>query len=295
MDMYKLFLITLLFCGSVNAQTPLRMLLKKMGSSGGDADSIAFVTKVALNGGSLTSTEKTAIGTLIKQLKDSLLWDSFQAIYPMVGGSQASCKVNMRDSNFNLIFAGNPTISSTGVSWTGSTFAKTGYIPSINSIAGSFSLSYYSRTNQAAANAIEIGCGNYVSGADQSAYLALNLTGSIAKSIIETPQAQGANYSPITDSKGLFVASRTSSTYNGIYRNGSLLNSNAVATSTSRPAYQIMLGCVNSVITAGSDRATYVSSKECAFASIGYGLTPAQVATLYNIIQAFETALSRQV
>lgn len=293
MGMYKLFLIALFFCGSVNAQSPLRYLLTKKTLSGGDADSVAFVTQVALNGGSLTSTEKTAIGTLIRQLKDSLLWNSFQAIYPMVGGALASCKVNLRDvSNFTLSFEGG-YFSSTGYSPSGA-YARTGYIPSVNATVGSFSLSYYSRTNQASANAIEIGVGNYTSGADQNAYLALNLTGGIAKSIIETPQSQATTYSPVSDTRGLFVASRTSSASNGIYRNGSLLNLSTVATSTSRPSFQIMLGCVNSVVS-GTDRATWTSLKECAFASIGFGLTAAQVATFYNIIQNFQTTLGRQV
>lgn len=298
MGMYKLLLIGLLFYGSVKAQPPLRLLVTKhiTVAPTGDADSIAFVTKVALNGGSLTSTEKSAIGTLIRQLKDSSLWSYFQAIYPFVGASASAFKVNMKDTaNFNLTFSNSGGFASTGFTPnTLSNYAKTGYIPSVNATVGSFSLSYYSRTNQAATNAIEIGVGNYTSGADQNAYMCLNLTGSIARSAIETPQASGASSTPVSDSRGFFIASRTSSTANSIYRNGASLASNATATSTSLPAFQIMLGCINSVVS-GVDRSTYLSSKECAFASIGLGLTAAQAATLYNIIQAFQTTLGRQV
>ena len=39
----------------------------------------------------------------------------------------------------------------------------------------------------------------------------------------------------------------------------------------------------------------YFSNKECAFASIGTGLTPTQHANLYTRVQAFQTKLGRNV
>ena len=39
----------------------------------------------------------------------------------------------------------------------------------------------------------------------------------------------------------------------------------------------------------------FFSSKECAFASIGDGLTDTQASNFYTAVQAFQTTLSRQV
>ena len=41
--------------------------------------------------------------------------------------------------------------------------------------------------------------------------------------------------------------------------------------------------------------ASQFSNKECAFCSIGYDLTDTEVATLYTIVQNFQTTLGRQV
>jgi len=37
------------------------------------------------------------------------------------------------------------------------------------------------------------------------------------------------------------------------------------------------------------------STKQCAFATIGYGLTDAEVTVLTNAVQSFQTSLGRQV
>jgi hypothetical protein len=40
---------------------------------------------------------------------------------------------------------------------------------------------------------------------------------------------------------------------------------------------------------------TTYSTKECAFATLGFGLSQQECATLYEIVQTFQTTLGRQI
>ena len=73
------------------------------------------------------------------------------------------------------------------------------------------------------------------------------------------------------------------------YKNGaSILATTSV--STSRPTFNIYLGARNTNGTANN-----FSQRELAMASIGSGLTAGETSTLYTLIQAFQTSLSRNV
>lgn len=291
MGMYKFLLIFLLFNLSVSGQSPLSKLLRKHVSANvPDADSIKFVTYVANAGGTLSSTEKTAIGTLIKQLKDSSLWSSFNAIYPMVGGSAASCKANLKDTTqFNLNFQNSPTCSSNGVAWNGTTqYAKTGITASTALSASSNHLSYYSRSNTQQTTNFDIG-------ANTGAALILLCAGRSSGDL--SFYEQGGWYANLASSTinkaALFIGTRTvAGSSNPIfYRNGISVQTAITADGTSGlPALEIYLGARN-LNTVASD----FCNRQCAWASIGSGLTAAQSLTLYNIVQAFQTTLSRQV
>jgi hypothetical protein len=91
----------------------------------------------------------------------------------------------------------------------------------------------------------------------------------------------------ITNTLGLFINTRTiSTTIKRFLRNTS--NSyalNSVGLSTKN----IYVGAHN-----GPSAIEY-STKECAFASIGYGLDDTQASNLYTAVQAFQTTLSRNV
>ena len=71
---------------------------------------------------------------------------------------------------------------------------------------------------------------------------------------------------------------------------GTLLSTNSTSNSTILPSNSIYIGGVN-------NNGTLIepSTKQCAFASIGDGLTDAQVNNLYNSVQTFQTSLSRNV
>jgi hypothetical protein len=59
-----------------------------------------------------------------------------------------------------------------------------------------------------------------------------------------------------------------------------------------RNNFKIFIGTYNNN---GIPDAAGYSSKQCAFSSIGDGLSSAEATNFYNIVQAFQTTLSRQV
>lgn len=283
-------LILLLLSTQVYAQSPQQIFWSinkpRAGGVAPDADSINFVTKVVNNGGSLSSTEKTAIGTLIKKLKDSSLWTLMKAVYPMVGASAASCKVNLKDTvNYNLTFVASPTFASTGVDWNGTTqYATTGLNP-LTVMATNAHISYYSRENvNTAADQIDMGSTDATTSIWVSCYYnASGLTTSCARNTSNSVLLTGTN----ATAAAFFSTSNTAST-GALYKNGVSLTT-AALTST-LPNMDIDIGASN---RPGSP--AFFTNRECAFASIGFGLTAAQSLTLYNIVQAFQTTLSRQV
>ena len=85
----------------------------------------------------------------------------------------------------------------------------------------------------------------------------------------------------------MFLVSRTASNLYKSYRNSSIIATYTTA-SSSRPTLPIYIG--------GRSGASLIpTNRQCAFSSIGDGLTDAEAANLYTRVQAFQTSLSRQV
>jgi hypothetical protein len=139
--------------------------------SGLDSDASAFITAAGLT----DPTQKSAINTLVKDMKAAGLWTKMKAVYPMVGGTATSMKFNLKDPRdldaaFRLTWSGGWTYSATGATPNGTNaFADTKLNDSILT-PNSSHLSFYSRTNinQAAydiglfnsTNGIWLGAGN---------------------------------------------------------------------------------------------------------------------------------------
>jgi hypothetical protein len=251
-----------------------------------DPDAAAFFQRVSDAGGTLSATEQQAILTLVADLKNSGIWTAMKAIYPMVGGGtgttaqrQAACSQNLKSSSFTGSFSTNWTFRSTGVT-PSSTFMNTGLNVSANLSQNSTHLSYYSRTNVSGPQ-VEMG----VTGVN-STYILFSYLGIAYSAINESTQAQRATAaSPTT---GFLIGSRTSSTEERYFTNN--VAQTRTAASTGLANLNVFLGAYNS---GGS--AAERSTKECAFASIGDGLTDTECNNFYTAVQAFQTTLSRQV
>jgi hypothetical protein len=210
-----------------------------------------------------------------------------KALYPMVGGTSTTCKYNFMDavdsnSAFRLQFNGGWTFASTGAKPNGSNaYADTFYSQlAQGDDVNSGHLSYYSRTNSNGAE-IEIGAAGL-------GYSLLEIrTAGITYPYIN--QGGGATTSfADADSFGFYVANRTGASVLNAWKNGVKKVSGTNA-STSVSSYNLYLGAYD------ISYSTYYSTKECAFSSIGSGLTDGEASTLYTLTQAMQITLSRQV
>ena len=244
-----------------------------------DVDAQAYFDRVTAAGGTLSTTEKDAVNTLTLSLKSTGVWTLMKAIYPMVGASAAACSQNLKSSSFTGTFTSGWTFSSTGVTPNGtSAYMNTSLIPNVSLTLNSSHLSSYIRGTNAG-NQIYIGAKgasttilNYVL---NFGYAAINNSDTLATSV--------------SGQVGLFLNVRTSSTNLVQYKNSNAL-STLVNTSIGLHEQSIWLGAYNNNTTI-----LFPSNNQCAFASIGDGLSPAQVTDFYNSIQTFQTSLSRQV
>jgi hypothetical protein len=245
-----------------------------------DADAVAFFNRVTTAGGSLSLTEKQAVNQLVLDLKANSLWTPMKAIYPMVGASAAACAQNLKSSSFTGTFYGGVTFASTGIKGNGTT----GYMDTFLNVNTSLTLdsthlSFYSRTNVLEAS-VEMG----VTGASNT-YLLYKYSDGNAYSGINGPQVPRPTAA--TPTTGFLIGSRTTSTEEKYYTNN--VSQTLTSTSSSKQSKNLYLLAYNNL---GFSQG---STKECAFASIGDGLTATDASNFYTAIQAFQTTLSRNL
>ena len=248
-----------------------------------DPDAQAFITAAAIT----DPTQQSAINTLVTDLKSYSIWTKFKAIYPIVGGSASSHKFNLKDPRdldvaFRLAFATGWTHSANGMTPNGATYADTFLTPSTSLSLNSTHLSYYSRTN--VGGALQIEMGSLVAGSNQL-YLIFNYNTQRFVAI----NSSGALVPLLANTTGMLIENRRNATEQQSYKSGSLVNTLAIG-SGSLNSTKIWLGGNNNAgVLFGA------STKQCAFASIGDGLTDTEAANFYTAVQAYQTTLSRNI
>ena len=262
-------------------------ILARSASGGGvDPDAQAFITAAAIT----NPTQQAAINTLVVDLKGYNIWTKMKALYPFVGGTASTHKFNLKnpldtDAAFRLVFSGGWTHSSNGIlgNQINSEF-DTKLIPSSVQSINNKHLAVYSRTNTAAGTEFCALTGGTSYPGDiliireaaigtNTSFYAFNEA--FPNSIVSTT----------TDSKGLFISTRTGATSKKLYRNGSVIGT-ATTSSNTQP---------NASLKFGSFAGSYWTNKGYAFASIGDGLSDTEAANFYTAVQTFNTALARQV
>lgn len=253
-----------------------------------DADALAFITAASIT----NNTHKTAINTLVTDLKTYNIWTKMKAIYPFVGGSATSHKYNLKDPRdldaaFRLVFSGGWTHSSTGALPNGTNAgADTKLVPSSVLTNNNTHLSFYSRTQNTSLNGIDIGCYDFTTELGMTQYY----NGNSSKTITMYEYPANAAYVNNTNTLGFQIGSRTSSTSLKLYFNNSLLNTNTTNNVKTQPTISLSIGA--STRPVGFNQ---YSNRESAFASIGDGLTDTEATNLYTAVQLFNTTLNRNV
>lgn len=239
------------------------------------------------------TTQVSAINTLINGLKANNLWSKMKAVYPFVtdktlqSDMAAQMKFNLvnpqdSDAAFRLAFSGGWTYSTNGAQPNGTNgYADTKFIPSSNLTINDQSYSIYSRSNTAAGSKRELGVNNI-----GEVSVIVRYTGDLFYPLIGN-----INYPSVsnTDSRGYYISNRTDGTNIKGYKNGNLVL-NSAQTPSLVTTYGVYLGARNNA--GAPDQYT---DRQFAFATIGNGLTDAEAALLYQLIQQYQTDLSRQV
>jgi hypothetical protein len=257
-----------------------------------DPDAEAFI----LAAGITNPTQQSAINTLVVSLKGYNIWTKMKAIYPFVGGTASTHKWNLKDPRdldaaFRLVFSGGWTHSNTGALPNGTNgYADSKLNAGTALVSSSAHLSYYSRTNTnpAGVTIFEIGVANF--GLNKRFVMAIRTSGDIFGT--QVGALASVLNSSNTDSRGFFNGTRTSTTSMAQYKNGVLQTSNTLSDTTTLDSANVWLGGINNV---GNPTGAFWSNRECAFASIGDGLTSIEAANLYTAVQAYQTTLSRNV
>lgn len=249
-----------------------------------------FKARVIANGGTITSTQETACLNLVTNLVNNNLWSKMRIIYPFVGGTAASCAVNLVSSSYKATFSSGWTFTALGGTPTGAnTYMRTGFNPYLLLQQFDTSFSYYSRTNNTF-NGAELGCQQNVADPSSRVCLLSYYTATAQGALNSYPT--GTITTPSVNTQGLYLISRTSNVLFKMFRNSTQLGATNTTTETALlPNANLAFGTLDF-----NDNINYVSTNhQCAFAHAGTGLTSAQTATFYSNVQTFQTALSRQV
>jgi hypothetical protein len=253
-----------------------------MKKSSVDADAQAFITAAAIT----NATQQTAINTLVISLKSYGIWTKMKALYPFVGGTAASHKFNLKDPRdlnaaFRLIFNGGWTHSSNGVVPNGTNgYADTYFNPN-NFNQDNLAFGSYLR------NTGSYNC--YIGAFDTYRTYLLPVSTSYYGQI----NSSGFAFTTITASQTtkLHLITRTTATTASIYINGTLLFNDNIP-SNGKTNRNIWIGALNN---AAASPDYYYSTNQQAFSFIADGLNSTEITNLTNIVQAYQTSLSRQV
>lgn len=257
-----------------------------------DADALAFLTATGIT----DTTIRSAINTLVVDMKGYGIWTKMKAIYPFIGGTATTHKFNLKDPRdldiaFRLSFVGGWTHSANGALPNGTNgYADTFFNPVTQSIAqNNFFLSAYSRTNSNAGNPYEIGnCDSWFSGVKFTGLITRYSNNNRYISIADAYTTSNAE----ANSRAFYCGGTNGSSNQRLYKNGvSVLSGTSQQLGFSN--CNIFISAVNSLLTIPST-AGY-SNKELAFVSLSDGLSATEAANYYTVVQAFQTTLSRQV
>ena len=255
----------------------------------GTTEANAYLTRVVSAGGTIDSTISAATRTLFTSLVSNNLYDKLYAFYPHIGGVSASHALNAKSTGNTITFNGGWTFSNAGGSDPNGTngYGQLGGVrSSLYGTQDSSSMGFYSLTNILINDKKDMG--SYTASNNvENLFLVWNsnVQSPYFKVNAATPTI-GANL--IADTSGFYIASRSEATKQFFYRNGAFVLS---GTSNSVGTNNIDLFIANQ--NEDGIPSIHYSTRAHGFTFAGQGFSPSEVSTLSNIINAFQTSLSR--
>jgi hypothetical protein len=255
-----------------------------------DPDAQAFFTASGLTG----ATNLNAVNQLVLDLKAASIWTKMKAIYPMVGGTAALHKWNLKDPQdldaaYRLVFNGGWTHSSTGALPNGTNgYADTKFnVNLFNANINSYSLGVY-LNSILISNRYHFGTSG--GGSNQVVALRANSTstkiGSLESSLVSLSKT-GLN---ATTHQGFWAISKRATNDRAMICSDGTFIYNTGAGSIAQNSNIIFLAAQNSNGTPGN-----YDTMSHAFDFFADGLNDTELINLRTAVVTFQTTLSRQV
>lgn len=278
--MKKIFYILFFICSFLKAQhIPFNPHPK---------EEVAFYNQVVSNGGATTVAQRMAVSNYVADLLNYSLFSISYAIYPMVGASINSCKVNLITPNtFSITFVNTVAGDFTSSGWLPngtSSYGRTGLVPSTTMSFNNTAIHYGSNSVVGPTTARDMGANN----STIARYILLIRNGSD----FMTTTCYDVTTSPVftnTLTSGVFTSSRTSGTNLQMYVNGNSLGTDITSSALgSLPTVEFFIGAqnVNGV-------ASNFSTKRCINAALTQGFTPTQSMNYYLATNKMNKLLQR--
>jgi hypothetical protein len=270
---------------SIYNQTPL-------GKSGGpsfDPDAQAFITAAAIT----NPTQQIAIDNLVIGLKADGLWTSMYAIYPFVGGTASTHKWNLKDPRdlnvaYRLQFNGGMTHSANGILFN----ATNGWADTSNNNTITTFGAYTRNTTDNGADYMGTQDSFYD---DESGTWTLSNGFQLAHSSFLISNGYAFTNTNNTIRTGLNTVTNDGS--QRYYKNG-ILKGTGTFIPSPYPTFTMAIGAINpnSILDGGTIGIEGYSNQQIAFAFMAStSFNANQNLNLYTRVQAFQTALSRNV
>jgi hypothetical protein len=238
------------------------------------------------------TTVINTLDTFVSQLQSNNLYSKFYALYPLLGASADSCKWNLiTTSSFTLNYTGSFNFTNTGISGSGTTSnINTSFTPSVNSAdwATNNSFGVYVNTNVTGGYDMGAESPTPPSAANADTYLISRFTDDTARFF----NSSSLNVAS-TDSRGFWFGciSGSSGTNMNLYKNGT-----SVASKASPTTYTITQPLYFTANNLGPGfNANENSKRQYSLAFIARAFNSTEAATLYTIVQNFQTSLGRNV
>jgi hypothetical protein len=257
-----------------------------------DIDALNFLVAAGID----NIAQQTAINTLVVDLKTNNLWNKMVAIYPFVGGSAFTHKVNLKTpGTYDVIWSGGIVHTNQGSITTSTNgLGDTQFVPTtmLLNVSSSAHISFNFSVGTAAPTRGVMGTGQHWFATAQSGQ-ALQIDTGNGTATQGIPAAYTSGQQLITttaDKQGLFISTRTSSTEIAFYRRSPVQTINSLRTGhpfISNPSWE------NQSIYLFQLRNGGIAGVTGSFATIGDGLTQTDVDNLYSLITTFNTTLGR--
>lgn len=248
-----------------------------------DPAAVAYFARIPTQ----TADRYTLLNTVFVGLRAAGLLSTLDCLWLMAAADATTARTNLISSSFTLSAVNGPTFTTDrGYNGDGaSSYLNTGFNPA--TAAGHFSqnnghISVYDRTSRAAATVCQIGSSL---GSIGTRIFTLNSGSACVCQVNNT--GGGAT---VTDSKGFYNASRPSSSIVDFYLNGVKTGGDQAVASGAPYSGPLYLSAEN--ISGAAGRYT---SDQIAQGGIGGGMTDAQAAAYYSIIQAYMTGVGANV